>query len=87
MPIVRDFFKTKSIQTNERDWFCQELPDTLKKLRRERNWAEHESGGQLMRHILVSYWNEFMGIGQQGVIVRSCKILFQTANNQKKTSG
>ncbi|MFC2012475.1 hypothetical protein ACFLVU_05030 [Chloroflexota bacterium] len=75
LPITDAFLKEKGTSNEKRTWFCNQLPKSLYHLRRARNRAEHESTDQWTRQDLSKFYNEFIGIGQPGILPELCRIL------------
>ncbi len=75
MQISGIFLVNMGVTREDRVWFIQRLQESLFPLRRARNRAEHESGTQLTHEELNKYYNEFIGIGQPGVIEKLSKLL------------
>ncbi|MFC1970843.1 hypothetical protein ACFLV0_02760 [Chloroflexota bacterium] len=75
LPITDAFLKEKGISNEKRVWFCNQLPKSLYHLRRARNRAEHESADQWTRQDLNKFYDEFIGIGQSGILPELCRIL------------
>ncbi len=71
------FLKHKGVTETERQWVVQQLPERLKKLRNARRRAEHETVNAWTRPQLKGFVDEFLGIGQLGIIPRLTKILFR----------
>ena len=76
LSITDAFLKEKGISNEERIWFCNQLPKKIYHLRRARNLAEHELGIPWNRQQLGQCYNDYIGIGQTGILPRLCKILF-----------
>ena len=75
--VTRAFLKKKGVPEIERRWVAEQLPKRLKKLRYARRRAEHETTNRLARSQLKDFVDEFLGIGQPGIIPRLTKVLFR----------
>lgn len=75
-PLVEEFLKVKRIEQGERNWCSKSLPGRIHALQDQRNKAEHESGKNWTRGELGKYYNEFIGIGEVGILPRLGKLLF-----------
>lgn len=69
------FLKRNGATGTERQWFTQQLPKRLRKLRNARRRAEHETASTWTRAQLKEFVAEFLGIGQPGIIPRLTKLL------------
>jgi len=83
MPITYIFLKEKGISLLELEWFSQGLVNSLSKLRLVRNQAEHTSVTGWTRQGVKQYFDEFLGIGRPGVLLRLAKILFAYGKTAK----
>jgi len=75
MPITGTYLVEKGVSRDDRVWFIQDLQKSLYPLRRARNQAEHESENQLTYAEMNRFYNEFVGIGQPGVIRQLSQLL------------
>jgi len=75
LSITNVFLKEKGVSNEDRAWFCNQLPKSLYHLRRARNRAEHESDDQWTRQDLSRFYNEFIGIGQPGILPKLYRML------------
>jgi len=78
MTIVRLFLQKKGVASSEQEWFAQDLPSSLSRLRLVRNRAEHVSSNRWARKGVHQFVTEFMGIGQPGVLPQLARILFSS---------
>jgi len=76
MQITRTFLVQGGVSTGDREWFVGELPRSLKRLRKARRSAEHESVNASTRGELRPFVADFVGIGRRGLLPRLAKILF-----------
>jgi hypothetical protein len=75
MNITTAFLKKNAVKPEDRQWFFVELPKSLKRLRKARRRAEHESSGKWTHLELQKFIAEFLGIGQSGVLPRLTRVL------------
>jgi hypothetical protein len=68
MPVTVKFLTSKGISKSDLEWITKLLPTSIFKLRQARNRAEHVSGSRIEREELNRFYNEFLGIGQTGII-------------------
>lgn len=83
MNITQRFLKIKGFSERDLTWLSIELPESLRKLRRVRDKAEHESAGYT-HDILSNHFNRFMGIGEPGVIVLLARLFYGEASTHAK---
>ncbi|MFC2066842.1 hypothetical protein ACFLUO_07335 [Chloroflexota bacterium] len=83
MQISGTYLVNKGVTREDRVWFIQSLQKSLFPLRRARNRAEHESDTQLTHEELNKYYNEFIGIGQPGIVEKLSELLF-SLNRERK---
>jgi hypothetical protein len=76
MAVTKNFLNQGGISATDQDWFSRDLVNSLSKLRLVRNRAEHSSATGWTRDGIKQFVNEFLGVGQPGVLVRLTKILF-----------
>lgn len=72
---TKAYLVEKGVSEEDRVWFSQTLPDRLYHLLNPRNRAEHEPGSQFSHEELREFYNEFIGIGQPGVIRQLSQLL------------
>lgn len=82
MPITGTYLVAKNIPRESRLWFIQNLQKSLYPLRQARNRAEHESGSEFTHEEINRFYEEFIGIGQPGVI-KQLHLLLNSINESK----
>jgi len=80
MTITGAFLVNKEVPREDRVWFIQNLQKSLHPLRQARNRAEHESGSEFTHEEINRFYEEFIGIGQPGVI-KQLYLLLNSINN------
>lgn len=73
MPICREYFKEKGYSPRS---LYPKLTEKLSTLRMHRAEAEHISGTDWTRQELVPFVNQYLGIGQPGILPQLAKLLF-----------
>ena len=76
MPVTVAYLESKSFTKEEQTWINKVLPNSIFRLRKVRNRAEHESIDSWTRDMLGYFINEFIGIGQLGILPRLVQLLF-----------
>jgi hypothetical protein len=74
--MTRVINKRKEFSAPEQAWFSRDVVNSLSKLRLVRNRAEHSSANGWTRAGFKQFVNEFLGVGQPGVLIQIAKILF-----------
>ena len=80
MPITGTYLVAMNVPREGRIWFIQSLQRSLYPLRQARNRAEHESGSEFTHEEINRFYEEFIGIGQPGVI-KQLYLLLNSINN------
>ena len=82
MPITGTYLVAKNVPRKSRVWFIQNLQRSLYPLRQARNRAEHESDSKFTIEDINEHYEEFVGIGQPGVIKQLVLLLFSINDNK-----
>jgi hypothetical protein len=75
MPVTVAFLKSKGLSEIDLHWVTKALPKSIYRLRQVRNEAEHESRETWSRERLSGFFEEFVGIGQSGILPRLTRLL------------
>ena len=75
MPVTVKYLTSKGISESDLEWITRVLPTSIFKLRQARNRAEHVSDSQIEREELNRFYNEFIGIGQTGIIRKISELI------------
>lgn len=78
MRITNAYLASRGFANEDQTWISKVLPDRISRLRRVRNRAEHESNDSWTREIIGNFIDEFIGIGQPGVLPRLGELFFST---------
>ena len=68
------FLIHRKVDTYDKEFLNKRLPDAMLRLRNNRNRAEHESGEPWHREEVRPLFNEFLGIGQAGILPELARI-------------
>ncbi|MFC1961652.1 hypothetical protein ACFLWN_01190 [Chloroflexota bacterium] len=80
MPIIGTYLVAMDVPREDRVWFIQNLQKSLYPLRQARNRAEREPGSEFTHEEINRFYEEFIGIGQPGVI-KQLYLLINSINN------
>ena len=68
------FLIHRKVDTYDKEFLNKRLPDAMLRLRNNRNRAEHETGEPWHREEVRPIFNEFLGIGQAGILPELARI-------------
>lgn len=75
--ISQEYLTSIGKSPEDKKWFIRVLHKRIHRLHDKRNLAEHESGISWTRSELSEFYNSYIGIGEEGIIFRLGRILFQ----------
>jgi len=76
MNITAKFLSIKGFSKKDLVWISKDLPKNLRKLRKERDKAEHESTEHTYA-TLSKYFNRYLGIGEPGVLIQLARLFYR----------